>query len=146
MTDSLSKDYDVASSVIDRICQELKCDVGDMMEVVLDDPDKKGKNNDLPAVDRIIWPSPTAKLETSGGMTVTVAEFLSISFSHHMEIRTDYVSNSSSSAFVVVLQAKAGAWIDEFVEASDKPGFNMTNYLGADAIEAATWYDSLTAA
>ena len=27
-----------------------------------------------------------------------------------------------------------------------KPGFNMTNYLGADAIEAATWYDSLTAA
>ena len=29
-------DY-VASSVIDRICQELKCDVGDMMEVVLDD-------------------------------------------------------------------------------------------------------------
>ena len=27
----------VASSVIDRICQELKCDVGDMMEVVLDD-------------------------------------------------------------------------------------------------------------
>ena len=79
-------------------------------------------------------------------MTVTVAEFLSISFSHHMEIRTDYVSNSSSSAFVVVLQAKAGAWIDEFVEASDKPGFNMTNYLGADAIEAATWYDSLTAA
>ena len=43
-------------------------------------------NNDLPAVDRIVWPSPTAKLETSGGMTVTVAEFLSISFSHHMEI------------------------------------------------------------
>lgn len=43
MTDSLSKDYDVASSVIDRICQELKCDIGDMMEVVLDDPDKKGK-------------------------------------------------------------------------------------------------------
>ena len=29
-------DY-VASSIIDRICQELKCDVGDMMEVVLDD-------------------------------------------------------------------------------------------------------------
>ena len=29
-------DY-VATSVIDRICQELKCDVGDMMEVVLDD-------------------------------------------------------------------------------------------------------------
>ena len=27
----------VASSVIDRICQELRCDVGDMMEVVLDD-------------------------------------------------------------------------------------------------------------
>ena len=47
---------------------------------------------------------------------------------------------------VPVLQAKAGAWIDEFVEASDTPGFNMTNYLGADAIEAATWYDSLTAA
>ena len=29
-------DY-VASSVIDRICQELRCDVGDVMEVVLDD-------------------------------------------------------------------------------------------------------------
>ena len=43
-------------------------------------------NNDLSAVDRIVWPSPTAKLETSGGMTVTIAEFLSISFSHHMEI------------------------------------------------------------
>ena len=33
----LSKGDYVASSVIDRICQELKCDVGDMMEVVLDD-------------------------------------------------------------------------------------------------------------
>lgn len=41
---------------------------------------------------------------------------------------------------------KIGAWIDEFVEASDTPGFNMTSYLGVDAIEAATWYDSLTAA
>ena len=62
--------------------------------------------------------------------------------------------NGQTSGFLIwsgvntvpVLQAKAGAWIDEFVEASDKPGFNMTNYLGADAIEAATWYDSLTAA
>lgn len=43
-------------------------------------------------------------------------------------------------------QMRAGAWIDDFVEASAKPGFNMANYLGADAIEAATWYDSLTAA
>ena len=43
-------------------------------------------------------------------------------------------------------EKKIAAWIDEFVEASAKPGFNMTNYLGADAIEAATWYDSLTAA
>ena len=33
-------DY-VASSVIDRICQELRCDVGDVMEVVLDEPAKK---------------------------------------------------------------------------------------------------------
>ena len=33
----LSRGDYVASSVIDRICQELKCDVGDMMEVVLDD-------------------------------------------------------------------------------------------------------------
>ena len=32
------------------------------------------------------------------------------------------------------------------VAESAKPGFNMTNYLGADAIEAVTWYDSLTAA
>lgn len=43
-------------------------------------------NHDLPTVDGIVWPSPTAKLETSGGMAVTVAEFLSLSFSHHMEI------------------------------------------------------------
>lgn len=33
----LSKGDYVASSVIDRICQELRCDVGDVMEVVLDD-------------------------------------------------------------------------------------------------------------
>ena len=33
----LSKGDYVASSVIDRICQELRCDVGDMMEVVLDE-------------------------------------------------------------------------------------------------------------
>lgn len=39
----LSKGEYVASSVIDRICQELRCDVGDVMEVVPDDPDKKGK-------------------------------------------------------------------------------------------------------
>ena len=39
----LSKGEYVASSVIDRVCQELRCDVGDVMEVVLDDPDKKGK-------------------------------------------------------------------------------------------------------
>lgn len=39
----LSKGDYVASSVIDRICQELRCDVGDVMEVVLDEPDKKGK-------------------------------------------------------------------------------------------------------
>ena len=35
---------------------------------------------------------------------------------------------------------------DDFIEASEKPGFNMTKYLGTDAIEAAMWYDSLTAA
>lgn len=33
----LSRGDYVASSVIDRICQELKCDVGDVMEVVLDE-------------------------------------------------------------------------------------------------------------
>ena len=38
-----SKGEYVASSVIDRICQELRCDVGDVMEVVPDDPDEKGK-------------------------------------------------------------------------------------------------------
>lgn len=43
-------------------------------------------------------------------------------------------------------QNSAVMWMSDFVEASAKPGFNMTNYLGADAIEAATWYDSLTAA
>lgn len=36
--------------------------------------------------------------------------------------------------------------MSDFIEASAKPGFNMTSYLGVDAIEAATWYDSLTAA
>ena len=40
----LSRGDYVASSVIDRICQELKCDVGDVMEVVLDKP-KKSKPN-----------------------------------------------------------------------------------------------------
>ena len=40
----LSKGDYVASSVIDRICQELRCDVGDVMEVVLDEPQKKRKN------------------------------------------------------------------------------------------------------
>ena len=34
----------------------------------------------------IIWPSATAKLESTSGVTVTVAEFLSLSFSYHMEI------------------------------------------------------------
>ena len=33
----LSRGDYVAASVIDRICQELQCDVGDMMEVVLED-------------------------------------------------------------------------------------------------------------
>ena len=66
-----------------------------------------------------------------------------------MNVLTDFASypkGLSGMNTVPVLQAKAGAWIDEFVEASAKPGFNMTNYLGTDAIEAATWYDSLTAA
>ncbi len=36
-------DY-VTSSVIDRICRQPKCDVGDVMEVVLDKP-KKAKPN-----------------------------------------------------------------------------------------------------
>ena len=43
-------------------------------------------------------------------------------------------------------QKSAGAWIDDFVEASEKPGLNMISYLGTDAIEAAMWYDSLVAA
>lgn len=34
----------------------------------------------------VIWPSSTAKLEATSGVAVTVAEFLSISFSYHMEI------------------------------------------------------------
>ena len=67
---------------------------------------------------------------------------------------SDFFGKGQTSGFltwsgvntVPVLQAKAGAWIDEFVEASDKPGFNMTNYLGADAIKVVTWYNSLTAA
>jgi DNA-binding Xre family transcriptional regulator len=33
----LSRGDYVATSVIDRICQELRCDVGDVMEVLLDD-------------------------------------------------------------------------------------------------------------
>ena len=43
-------------------------------------------------------------------------------------------------------QNSAVMWMSDFVEASAKPGFYMTSYLGVDAIEAATWYDSLTAA
>ena len=67
---------------------------------------------------------------------------------------SDFFGKGQTSGFltwsgvntVPVLQSKAGAWIDEFVEASDKPGFNMTNYPGADAIKVVTWYNSLTAA
>ena len=40
----LSKGDYVASSVIDRICQELQCDVGDMMEVILDNKKKQHKS------------------------------------------------------------------------------------------------------
>lgn len=39
----LSRGDYVASSVIDRICQELKCDVGDVMEVVLDNKSREAK-------------------------------------------------------------------------------------------------------
>ena len=42
----LSKGDYVASSVIDRICQELKCDVGDVMEVVLDKDSRETKIED----------------------------------------------------------------------------------------------------
>ena len=66
-----------------------------------------------------------------------------------VNVLTDFASypcGLSGVNTVPVLQAKAGALIDEFVEASNKPGFNMANYLGADAIEAVTLYDSLTAA
>ena len=42
--------------------------------------------NDLQKVYDAIWPSATAKMETANGESVTIAEFLSISFSHHMEI------------------------------------------------------------
>ena len=45
-----------------------------------------------------------------------------------------------------VLAREHKAWIDDFVMESAKPGFNMTRYLGFDAVEAATWYDSITAA
>lgn len=38
----LSKCDYVVSSVIDRICQELRCDVGDVMEIVLDNKQRKG--------------------------------------------------------------------------------------------------------
>ena len=39
----LSRGEYVATSVIDRICQELKCDVGDVMEVVLEDKSHDAK-------------------------------------------------------------------------------------------------------
>lgn len=45
-----------------------------------------------------------------------------------------------------VLARGRKAWIDDFVVESATPGFNMTRYLGVDAVEAATWYDSITAA
>ena len=41
----LSRGDYVAASVIDRICQELQCDVGDMMEVVLDDKSHDAKTS-----------------------------------------------------------------------------------------------------
>ena len=66
-----------------------------------------------------------------------------------MNVLTDFASfpkGLSGINIVPVLQAKAGAWIDDFVVESAKPGFNMTRYLGVDAVEAATWYDSITAA
>ena len=66
-----------------------------------------------------------------------------------MNVLTDFASypkGLSGMNTVPVLQAKAGAWIDDFVTASEKPGFNMTAYLGVDAIEAAMWYESLVAA
>ena len=45
-----------------------------------------GAKNDIRRVDNVIWPPLTAKLKAENGVPVTVAEFLSISFSHHMEI------------------------------------------------------------
>lgn len=35
---------------------------------------------------------------------------------------------------------------DDFIEASEKLGFNIANDLGTDAIETEMWYDSITAA
>lgn len=46
------------------------------------------ERDDVQIHDDVIWPSTTAKFEVGNGVFVTIAEFLSVSFSHHMEILT----------------------------------------------------------
>lgn len=41
---------------------------------------------DVQINDGVIWPPSTAKFEVSNGVSIPVAEFLMLSFSHHMEI------------------------------------------------------------
>ena len=41
---------------------------------------------DVQINDGVIWPPPTAKFEVSNDVSIPVAEFLMLSFSHHMEI------------------------------------------------------------
>ncbi len=63
-----------------------------------------------------------------------------------MNVLTDFASypeGMNGIRTAPFLQARAGAWMEDFSNESEKPNFRMTNYLGADAIEAATWYESL---
>ena len=47
---------------------------------------QKLENVDAQIMDGVIWPPTTAKLEAANGVFISVAEFLLLSFSHHMEI------------------------------------------------------------
>ena len=66
-----------------------------------------------------------------------------------MNVMTDFATYPKgivAQGDISRLQAKAGLWLDEFVRESANAGFSLTKYLGEDAVESATWFESLTAA
>ena len=60
-------------------------------------------------------------------------------------IRTKDVPAWGHKAVVDINKCHVFATVTDKYTSSAKPGFNMS-YLGVDAVEAATWYDSITAA